>query len=208
MPASDSDSNALQFLRLEQQGRRYISQRLHDDLQQMMVAAKMILQKYMNSRRDEDLKEAIQILDETLVHTRDLTTELSPPLLFKSGLRAAFEWLIRWLRDRHGLKAHVVVEGEDRPVPEEVGHFLLWSAKQILLHGSKNEGFARIRLEFHSGCPEILIQGSAIHLFPLGPELLEVKERVQLLQGELQISNQGEECRLFFPLSIFISSPS
>jgi signal transduction histidine kinase len=200
---------ALQFLRLEQRERRQLSQRLHDDLQQMLVASKMVLQKYALSHLEDDLKEAIDILDQTLIQTRDLTVELSPPLLFKSGLQTAFEWLIPWMHDRQKLKLQVVVTGNQKPVAEEIGHFLLWSAKQILLDGAKSGGReARIDLEFSEKGLEIRIRQNST-VSPQMPGLAEIKERIAMLEGEFHFKSAPEgsaEFKILLPPETLFTS--
>ena len=71
----------------EQRERRRIAEILHDNLQQLLIAAKM-------AHTSGDVHGKLgPLIDEAVQAARDLTVELHPPVLDEQGLGAAFRWL-------------------------------------------------------------------------------------------------------------------
>lgn len=204
---------AIKFLQWEQQERRQLSQRLHDDLQQMMVVAKMFLQKYRISHAEADMKETMAMLDEALNHARFLAVELSPPLRFKSGVKPALEWLTKWVFDRKQLKLDLRFNSPDSPMAEEAGHFILWSVKEVLfrLHAEGSHNI-KIEIEFQNlGELRISIKGaegsfSSNVVKEFSPELTRIRERLEMLGGSIQVDcphELGPQMVLNFPAFLF-----
>jgi two-component system CheB/CheR fusion protein len=202
------------FLQLEQQERRRLSQRLHDDLQQMIVVSKMMLQKFRLSRNDKDLEQVFTLLDETLSHARYLAVELSPPLLFKSGIKPALEWLGKWTLDTQQLQVQMEFRGKPPRMSEEMGHFVLWSVKELLLGFKKHSGAltAQLEVEFEeNGNLAFSIRGDntagASSLEEAKTqEIVGVQDRLDMLGGQLSVQNRtgkGMEIQVFMPAKLF-----
>lgn len=107
---------ATELTQAEQRERRRLAQRLHDHLQQVLVAAKIHLGL---AQRGADIEEARpslsqieELLNEAINSTRSLTVELSPPILYEAGLIAALNWLAAHMRTKYGLNVEVQT---DRP---------------------------------------------------------------------------------------------
>ncbi|NQD38857.1 hypothetical protein HPT27_17715 [Permianibacter sp. IMCC34836] len=88
--------------------RKRISQLLHDDIAQVMAAAKIGLDGEA-MRADagqpvsaERLRNLAQMLERTLAETRTLLGELRPPLLIEMGLQAALNYELDRMRERAG----------------------------------------------------------------------------------------------------------
>lgn len=151
-----------QLLNLEQAERRKFSQMLHDELQQLLVAAKMLLQQIDGSLEDEQLKKslhrALKILEDAIKESRSITMELSPPLFFDRGITTSFEWLVRWAKEKYNLDVELNFEGEDRPVSEEAGYFVFRSTKELLFNIFKHADVktATIQVEFKKNSNFIL----------------------------------------------------
>jgi two-component system, NarL family, sensor histidine kinase UhpB len=94
---------AAQLMTAQEDERRRISRDLHDQVGQILTALKMQLGLLGRAERINNPAEAlltlIDMTDEALHHTRDLTAALHPHLLDELGLQAAVEWLInRFIR--------------------------------------------------------------------------------------------------------------
>src|SRR5437660_923785 len=85
------------LLLTEERERRRIAQVLHDDLQQVLVAARFYLRALGETKsaakRDGIMQEIDEMLERSFKLTRSLSLELSPPVLHQNGLAAALEWL-------------------------------------------------------------------------------------------------------------------
>lgn len=110
----------MQLSMSEQEERQRISLVLHDDLQQRLYAIKFQLSFLRNvwneptdlSQEDKEqffnrLEEQIQ---ESLQQMRNLSIELSPPVLTGEGLDVALGWLATQMREQHGLSVHLQVQ--------------------------------------------------------------------------------------------------
>ncbi len=97
----------------EQRERSRLAKVLHDHLQQLLVAAKFRLT--ILGRGEDDIvkkatKEVEDLIDESILASRNLTAELSPPILHEAGLNAGLQWLARRMADKHGLFVDLAVE--------------------------------------------------------------------------------------------------
>ena len=139
-------SLSIGLAKARQDERDRLSGMLHDDLQQILVAAQMRLAAAQCDRDTDNhhLAEARGLVEEALATTRQLAADLSPP--FDVGLHP--ESAIRWLADRaerlHGLQ--VDVEIGDRILPL-VGapqcRVLFEVVGELLLNVAKHAGAAR-----------------------------------------------------------------
>jgi signal transduction histidine kinase len=125
---------------------------LHDDLQQLLAAAKFGLSvvdgEPMSAAARSGLQRVKQTLTQAIGSSRSLTAELSPPVLEGAGLQAALEWLARWMREQHGLCVEVVVVGTIEPLCVDRRSFLFQVAKELLLNVLHHAGVceATVRL--------------------------------------------------------------
>ena len=107
----------------EQRERRRLAEVLHDNLQQLLVGAKLRLSLLDRSSDSavKDVAVAVQdLLDESIQCSRSLTAELSPPILHQGGLVPALEWLAVWMQQKHGL--NVELQTQDSAEPGIRGH--------------------------------------------------------------------------------------
>ncbi len=80
----------------EEKERHRISRILHDGVVQLLGMSQMKLRSIdPTSPAATTVVPAIQMIDEALAHTRQLTVELSPPILHDRGLVPAIEWLTK-----------------------------------------------------------------------------------------------------------------
>src|SRR5690606_22892239 len=88
---------AWELTRAEQRERTRLARVLHDQVQQLLVAAKMrISLAAMDTVVDTvaaDLNTAQAIIDEAIETVRTLSVEMCPPILHVRGLGAGLQWL-------------------------------------------------------------------------------------------------------------------
>jgi PAS domain S-box-containing protein len=90
----------LELAQAEDRERRRLAEILHDDLQQVLAAAKFHLGLLHNRiKSDAEAKELAdhlgKMLREAIEKSRSLSHELSPAVLYQSDLAETFEWLAR-----------------------------------------------------------------------------------------------------------------
>jgi PAS domain S-box-containing protein len=194
----------LELSQAEDRERRRLAVILHDDLQQLLAAAKFHL-GLLNRRLGHDEEStrlgttANDLLQQAIDQSRSLSHELSPPALARGDLRDALEWLTEQMQAKHGLS--VRLEAPDRwQYPSEPLKSLLFKAAQEMLfnvvkHAQVRE--ARVRLGRRHGRIYLSVADRGRGFDPhaagkAGFGLLSIRERLKLLGGRLKVvSTEG-----------------
>lgn len=182
----------------ERRVRAEVAELLHDEVQQLLVAAKL---KLAIAQADvaagpSRVHEALQLLDQALVASRTLSSQLSPPVLRHGDLNAAFAWLGDWMRQRHGLDVdiHGSIDAE-LSAGEKDALFVI--TRELLFNIVKHAAVSDATVELASGGGFVMIavvdhgrgfdteaaskDGSGLH---------RIRERVRLLAGNLEVVSQ------------------
>jgi CheY-like chemotaxis protein len=199
---------AAELTQAEQRERRRLAQNLHDQLQQLLVAAKLQLEMARNSttgggRPAVALQRADALLNEAVESSRTLAVELSPPILEDSGLSGALEWLGRWMREKHGLQVAVRADHALDPAAEETKILLFDAARELLfnvvkhartdravveLTGSEDDRIALRITDQGSGFDAGNQQKATGHVRGFG--LFNMRQRLEILGGRLEVASQ------------------
>lgn len=201
---------AMELSQAEDRERRRLAEILHDDLQQVLAAAKFHL-GILNSRlRDnEELRnlasQIVNLLREAIAKSRSLSHELSPMVLYQSDLGETFEWLARQVRAKHGLTVHVEVRGRIEPQSEPLRAFLYRAAQEMLFNVVKHAGVdeARLRLQCVRDRVWLTIADrgrgfdvKGVHAAG-GFGLMSIRERVEMLGGRVRIRSAAGRGSVF-----------
>ncbi len=134
----------------EQRERRRLAQVLHDHIQQLIVAARMQLDWMRHTDRPDRLETALQgtdgILTEALQASRDLTMDLSPPILHEAGLVGGLNWLAGRMRQQHQLTVHLQASSQAEPASEDLRFLLFECARELLFNVTKHAGVDEARV--------------------------------------------------------------
>ncbi|MEN6332811.1 MAG: PAS domain-containing protein [Phycisphaerales bacterium] len=201
---------ALELSQAEERERRRLAEILHDDLQQVLAAAKFHL-GMLNSRvRDhEELKDLVDqigsLLREAIGKSRSLSHELSPAVLYQSDLGDTFEWLARQLQAKHGLTVHVEVRGRIEPRSEPLRAFLYKAAQEMLFNVVKHAGVDEARLRLQKVRDRVWLtisdRGHGFDSKALqaagGFGLMSIRERVEMLGGRVRIRSAAGRGSVF-----------
>jgi PAS domain S-box-containing protein len=212
---------ALQLSEAEERERRRISGILHDELQQLLVGAKYKLDLLNRSTRiDEELRQGIlrlnSIVDESIRKARNLSHEISPPVLYREGLVGALEWLARRMNTEYGLEVLVQAKDPVRIENEVFRVFLFRAVQELLFNVVKHSGVkeASVLLASPNGRLEIAVADRGRGFDPQalqqagspsrGVGLYSIMERISFLGGSLRIEStprQGSRFVLSVPIS-------
>lgn len=103
-----------ELMETEDRERRQLASDLHDQVGQSLSAVKMYVDSLIASTPDETTLDRLQfiasIVDETIQDIRTLTFELSPPILYELGLKAALEWLAEDFLQKYNLKITIACD--------------------------------------------------------------------------------------------------
>jgi signal transduction histidine kinase/CheY-like chemotaxis protein len=190
----------------EERERRRLAGILHDNLQQLLAAAKMRIEVLSDSVGTEQKSKAENILgliQESLKVSRSLTAELSPPLLQLGGLSAALKWLGRWMGEMHGLKVDLSVDSLLDPKREDYSVLLFQSVRELLFNVVKHAGVASARVDMRKdeeGQHRIVVSDHGIGLdleavwnnanTGTGFGLFSIRERMMLIGGRLEVESK------------------
>ncbi len=199
----------LELSQAEDRERKRIAGILHEDVQQMLAAARFHL-NLLNSepRSAEESREIVEqvkhMLKDAIEKSRHLSHELSPAL-YQVDLTAVLEWLAHHMQQRYGLIVRVEPHGPVDSPSEPLKAFLYKVAQELLFNVVKHAGVseARIRVRRRGqwiylsvvdrgrGFDPPRLEGAA------GFGLLSIRERVQLLGGRMKIrSGPGRGSRI------------
>ncbi|MFB6249909.1 MAG: CheR family methyltransferase [Salinibacter sp.] len=194
----------------EQRERERISQVLHDDLQQTIFAARMRIdhlrgQATLNADQDELADRAITLLDESVEKTRNLSSELNPPVGDQS-LRDALDWLAVQMDESYDLAVEVEADGSLKTTDKNLRFLLFRLVRELLFNVVKHAETDEARVEMIESERRLRVvvadEGAGFDPSRLddqggGLGLVSVRERIQMIGGEVDIaSTPGEGTRV------------
>jgi signal transduction histidine kinase/CheY-like chemotaxis protein len=202
---------ALELSQAEDQERRRLAEILHDDLQQILAAAKFHL-GLLSSRVKRDPSQyavATQIdhmLKDAIEKSRSLSHELSPAVLHHGGLIETFEWLANQVQTKHGLLVRVDASGQIGTPSDALKAFLYRAAQELLFnvvkHARVNEARIHVRQLGRYICLSVSDHGRGLDREQVrqtaGFGLLSIRERVELLGGRMKIRSAKGKGSTFF----------
>lgn len=201
----------------EQAERRRIAEVLHNDLQQRLYSIQMkmtFVRKEAEAAQHEALRQyagdAYEWLNGAIETTRQLTVDLSPPVLEGEGLAEALQWLQSQMGELHGLRVELEA-GTPFDVPDEDMRVLLFQTVRELLfnvvkHADTDRATVTLAEDTDSeGWPRLTIRvtdrGRGFDVRAIeerhgqdgGFGLFSVRERLRLFGGTMRIvSAKGE----------------
>jgi PAS domain S-box-containing protein len=195
-------SMASELVLAEEQQRRSIATRIHEEISQDLAYAKLRVCALNGAVEDDGCSEQINeindLLDDAIAGTRALAFELSPPLLHELGFSEAVEWLAEQFEDRHEIDCEVA-GGSSASLPHAVGLTLFRAVGELLSniveHSGANE--ARITIEQSNGSVVVRVTDDGRGFDadePLeqrevgkGFGLFTIRERLDYLGGDMSI---------------------
>jgi PAS domain S-box-containing protein len=186
----------------ERRERERLAAAIHDDLQQILVAARMRVQLARQDKTaavSESLGKAVRLLDDALHVARSLTTELRPPVLYEDGLIAALQWLAGRAKEQFQLDIELDYCLDAEPRSIELRNILFESVRELLFNIRKHAGVDRARIELtRTDGDEIIVavedegrgfDPARVEASGTGIGLLRVRERMLALGGQADIDS-------------------
>jgi len=139
----------------EQAERYRIARILHDDLQQNIFAVKMqlsFLQEALESNNVQALNTDLEQLDEWLAKaiatTRQLSIDLSPPVLHGEGLTEGCIWLAAQMKEQYGLEVSVHPNGVRAILEDDIRTLIFQTVRELLFNVVKHAETLKATLIF------------------------------------------------------------
>ena len=201
---------------VEHHERQKVAQYLHDDLQQLLVGARLqvrAMASFEGAQRTEALAKLTDVLTEAIETARDVIQDTAPPVALKREPAEGFEWIVRDARKRYQLEVESRVEiGEAlNDAPEAITVLLFTAARELLLNVVKHAETPRatLRLAQDDGSVVLEVSDEGRGFAPSGVErkdtfgLFSIRERAELLGGSFELDStpgSGVRIRLSVPL--------
>lgn len=186
----------------EERERRRIANILHDDIGQLLAAARIKLWGLLEAMTSEELKtqanDARQHVEEAINRARSLTSELSPPILYELGIEAALEWLGERMQKQHGFGFTFDGGNGYMPLDEEVRIFLFTSVRELMVNIVKHAKAQHVRISIKKTGGDVVVGVEDDGVGFLAREtgwgssgfgLFSIRERLRHLEGHLHIDS-------------------
>lgn len=202
---------AVELIEAEERERQRIAVLLHEDLQQLLAAARFTLQS--KRRSDPDIRETQGLLEEAIGKSRRLSHELSPPVLHHSGLTASLQWLCLHMREQFNLDVELDMQTPRQVESALLRVFIFRAVQELLFNIVKHAGVQSARVEVAESGHELIVtvsdpgQGFDTSILETykpkaGLGLLSLRERTSYIGGRLVIESapgQGSRLTLGIP---------
>ena len=191
----------------EQTERHRLSQILHDDLQQRIFAVQMQLSFLKDAYEKNDL-QAFQIdfpqleewLTDAIKVTRQLSVDLSPPILHGEGLVEAVLWLAAQMNEQYGLKVDIKANGSPVELDEKVRVLTFYALRELLFNIVKHAETLEAAIRFEHQDSRLLVivrdrgtgfdSASVMNNPQSAHGLLVIRDRLKLLGCTMELNSQ------------------
>jgi signal transduction histidine kinase len=132
-----------QLIHVQEEERRHLSRELHDEVGQILTAAKVELalaERAIDAASEppQALLNARTMVDGALRTVRDLSHLFHPPLLDDLGLTAALDGYLRSFGQRHGIRAQLLCDRMDQRLAPEIEVAAYRIAQEALTNVAKH----------------------------------------------------------------------
>ncbi|MBX3011836.1 MAG: response regulator [Caldilineaceae bacterium] len=202
----------------EQQERQRLAQILHDDLQQRLYGIQLRLLSIKEAAEVVpplvvQAQEAYTWIGDAIRITRQLTVDLSPPILKEEGLTDALEWLVTYMAEVQGLKVTIQAAHSFYIANEQMRLLLFQLVREMLFNVVKHAGTDRALVTLQeTAAKELQISVSdegwgfdvarTMATNPGSFGLFSIGDRLALFGGRLEITSapaQGTQITLTLP---------
>ncbi|GEM_PF-2622000 len=211
-------SLASQLSLTEEQERRKLATALHDNIGQLLAISKIkqgALADISPTEIQDTLNEIRKLTEQAIYYTRTLTFELSPPILYELGLRAAVEWLVEQTRQQHNMDVRFEADHSNPSLDDDIRVLLFQAIRELLVNVAKHSQADQVHVSLRreNNKLRIDVEDNGIGMEPTqittigqtdaGFGLFNIRERLDLLGGKMDIQSQtekGTKITLFAPL--------
>jgi len=192
----------LQDIREEE--RKHISREIHDELGQHLTALKLNLSWIARKMTTQEeaivakIKSSLDLINGTIKTVRRLATELRPSMLDELGLAEAIRWQTNEFSKRTGIAVDFETNVDECVFPPDISISFFRILQESLTNISRHAEASHVTSNLHFADRflelEICDDGKGFHPGKVGEKkslgLLGIKERVEMLHGEYQLSSE------------------
>jgi PAS domain S-box-containing protein len=204
----------------EERERKRVAGVLHDDIAQILAAARMRLDLLQSTPSDQKDKQTLQevksFLVQSIQETRALMNDLGNPVLFDLGLKAACEALAKRLMERHPVRISCEIPDAYKDLDPDVKTIVFQVVRELLNNIAKHSQAqnARVMIDMEDGHFRVRVtdDGVGFDSRTLGTPadeggfgLYSIRERLIAMNGSLKIesaSGAGTAVTAFLPVAL------
>ncbi|MFO7838110.1 MAG: sensor histidine kinase, partial [Desulfosalsimonadaceae bacterium] len=191
----------VELIEAEEKERRRIAEVLHDDLQQLLASAQLYLQVACDDFSTQpELAKVNDLLRQSIKKSRNLSFELSPVVVYQSGLHEALKWLAPRIKEQFGLNVRIEAADFREVTDESVRVFFFRAIQEMLFNAAKHSGVNSVLVKLSDADGQITInvsdKGRGFDPEMLDSEesgrgigLLSLRERAKAMGGDLLIQS-------------------
>ena len=142
---------ASELAQVGQRERGRLAAILHDNLQQLLVAARIqisiVNQVLLPIKERTALSMANEIIRQAIADSHTLTVDLSPPILHGAGLGTALEWLAGRMAELHCFTVNLSIDRRAEPQTEGLRVLLFETVRELVFNSCKHSGCASVRVK-------------------------------------------------------------
>jgi len=202
----------------EESERRRIATQIHDHIGQTLAITKIrlgALKDSCDTAHTGPIDEIRVLIEKTIMSTKSLTFELSPPILYELGFEATIEWLSEQMQQQHYILFSCDTDEKPKPLTREMSILLFQvvrelymnivkhsQAHQVITHLRREESLLQITVEDDGiGFDTTAIGDRATFGF------FSIRERLKYLGGNLEIhASPGAGTRIIVTSPLALTS--
>lgn len=201
----------------EERQKREIASNIHDNLSQSLVIARMKLSGLKNDERDDSMTETLETvmghLSNAIEISRNITYDLSPPVLYELGLKEAVLWLAGKTASEYDLKTDTRLEISNLNYSDDILTLVFRTVRELIFNAVKHAQASKLEIDMREEEGRLYgkiidngkgfeMNGSDQRLGTKGFGLFSVKERMQNLKGGLNIETgtNGTMVEFYLPV--------
>lgn len=196
---------ATQISVVEDRERRRFASALHDEIGQDLVVLRLKMSSVIAEappRMHGALEHLQFLLGDCLERTRELTYDLSPPVLYELGLEPAIESFGERIAREHGLEFEFEVRGGAEPLIDELAPVFFRAVRELLVNVIKHAQASMVRVEIRRDFPFVAMvveddgrgfdaEQARSDAAARGFGLFSIRERMRQLGGTLEIGRSA-----------------
>lgn len=182
----------------EERARRRTAVDLHDGIAQNLAVVRMKLGQLVDPKPEDQhslIAEVERIIDDTSTATQHIIADLSPPILYESGLLPAIKWLAARFEKQEAASCTVTGSAQVVELSEEARLLLFQAVRELLTNIGKHAQASAVTIDLRANKKDVQISvqddgvgfdaAELAHFDPRhgGFGLFSIKERLTNLGG-------------------------
>ena len=197
-----------ELLFAEERERRRIASEIHDRIGHTLtsVSLKLGLLRGTSDSHEKDvvLNDIRNAIEESVNEVQSMIFEISPPVLYDLGVRAAIDWLIEQTSTEHGLE--IGLEGDDalEPINNNLRVLIFRAVRELLFNVVKHANANRVGISITRKAEHLVISvqddgmgmPAGVTSAPSGAEgfgLFSIRERLSYFGGGLTVHSEPRQ---------------